>query len=134
MSIVNCPRCHRMFRRLGDRKICPGCQDQEEQAYAALCEWLQEHPGASVADASAATGVDEAMVLRLLRDGRVTLLELLRAEDQPTCRRCARPIAGGHMCPACARALGDALAGPLSEQPKQRASGSFRVDPHGRRE
>lgn len=134
MSIINCPRCHRMFRRLGERKICPTCQEEEEQAYARLCEWLRDHPGASVVEVAAATGVDEAMVLRLLRDGRITLLELVRAEDQPTCRRCATPIAGGHMCPACARALGDALAGPLSEGAKGRPSGSYRVDPHGRRE
>jgi hypothetical protein len=98
-----------MFRRQGERKICPGCVEEEDLAYGRLCDWLRAHAGASLAEAAAATGTDEAMAARLLRDGRVTLMDLVRPEDRPRCRSCDTPITGGQMCPACARTLGDAL-------------------------
>ncbi|MEB3196717.1 MAG: MerR family transcriptional regulator [Candidatus Sericytochromatia bacterium] len=109
MSLSNCTRCQRAFRRLTDAKICPACLEGDERAYQSVIAWLQQHPGDSLQRVASATGVAETVVLRLVREGRVSLLELLQPEDLPRCRRCGVAISGGMACRSCAQMLGEEL-------------------------
>jgi hypothetical protein len=112
-----------MFRKSLEHKVCPACLDADQDAYTRIAAWLSEHPGATLQEVAAATEVEEKVVLRLLRDGRLTVLEHLHADDHPRCRRCDTRIARGVMCGPCAEIFGASLidsAQSLRQSPSAR--------------
>ncbi len=75
-----CRSCGGLFPFL-PRGVCADCIDLRERRYADVREWLLETPGASIAQASEATGVEEALILEFLREGR---LEFVGAQHAGT--------------------------------------------------
>lgn len=109
MSFANCPRCHHIFRKSPENKICAACQTAEDAAYTKVANWLSDHPGATLREVAEATEVEERIISRLIREGRLTLLENLHADDQPRCRRCDVRITRGTMCPTCAQTFSESV-------------------------
>ena len=109
MSIANCTRCERVFRKLFDRKICPDCIQAEEEAYRLVVDFLEDHPGSALGQIAAGAGVEEAQILRFVREGRLTLLDKLGDGAQVACKRCEAPITSGQYCPRCFSEVGNAL-------------------------
>ena len=109
MSIANCTRCDRVFKKLYDRKICPDCIQAEEEAYRLVVDFLDAHPGSALGAIAEGAGVDEAQILRFIREGRLTLLDKLGAGAAVTCRRCAIEIPSGQYCASCFSEVGNAL-------------------------
>ena len=68
--LANCTRCGKVFQKIPGRKICPLCQEADEAAFSLVNQYVGDHPGAEVAEVAEKTGVEEALVLRFLRDGR----------------------------------------------------------------
>jgi predicted amidophosphoribosyltransferase len=120
MSIANCTRCGRMFQRTGTSRVCFECKEAEEQAYRLVRDYLEAHPGSDIASVAAGTGVDEAIVLKLLQDGRLVALGDLTSGMQTQCQRCGNPTNAGRYCPPCVELLGQALknsADVLADKP-----------------
>jgi hypothetical protein len=65
-----CRSCGGLFPFL-PRGVCADCIDLRERRYADVREWLLDSPGASIAQASEATGVEESLILEFLREGRL---------------------------------------------------------------
>lgn len=72
-SIEKCRECGNLFAFL-PRGVCGGCIDRREAAYEAVRDWLRENPGASVRDASEATGVEQSLIASFVREGRLELV------------------------------------------------------------
>lgn len=109
MSIANCSRCERVFKKLFDRKVCPACIQAEEEAYRLVVDFLDHHPGSNLGQIAEGAGVDEAQILRFIREGRLTLLDKLGEGATVDCRRCAAPIKSGQYCATCFAEVGNAL-------------------------
>lgn len=130
MSIINCVRCGRMFQKTTNSRVCMDCKDAEEQAYRLVRDYLEQHPGADIKSVAAGTGVDEAIVLKLLQDGRLVAMGDLAAGMSINCERCGGPTTSGRMCGACIELLGQAFknsADILSGTDKSAADNSSRI-------
>lgn len=78
--VESCTGCGGLFPFL-PRGICASCIDLRERRYQQVREWLIDNPGASVLDASAATGVEEALIMTFIRDGRLEFVGAQAATD-----------------------------------------------------
>ena len=110
MNLANCPRCHRVFQRSSERKVCQACLIDEEEALAAIRSYVETHPGCGKSDLLQALDLDEAILQRLLRDGRLAVLGEAAVGLSAGCRKCGAPmVSGGDFCKSCAEDLGRAL-------------------------
>src|SRR5699024_10050590 len=83
------------------RKICPDCHRKEEIAFKKVYHFLRQRKNreATVAEIVEATDVEEALVLKFLKENR------LRASQFPNlkypCGRCQTLILEGNYCQKC---------------------------------
>lgn len=85
-------------------EACPTCREEEEDAYSRLFDYMGHNPKASLPQASAATGVEEDVIRRMIRSGRLIGFESL-AMSVLTCQRCGTPLVTGKFCSVCRREL-----------------------------
>lgn len=117
--LVNCTRCGKMFQKLSSRKICPLCMEADEAAFEVARTYIDKHPGAEVAEVAEATGVEEALILRFLRDGRFTHWGAGRVVG---CTQCGKEIPfGDKLCTSCRETLAREL---FPEKKRPYTSGS----------
>ncbi len=102
-EIKNCPGCGKLYMEIG-RKLCADCYDQELRDEDTVAAYLREAGRASLEQICQDTGVKEAVVLRMIRRGRIT-----GGVSYP-CEACGRPIEAGRYCPACANQLQQELS------------------------
>lgn len=114
MSIANCSRCHQVFKKLYDRKVCPDCIQEEEDAYRRVVDYLEEHPGVALRDLAAGAQTEEKTILRFIRDGRITMADELAGDMLVDCKRCGTRIGSGHYCQKCLNEVGSQLREPLT--------------------
>lgn len=109
MSISNCIRCNRIYHKAPGVKICPDCLQAEDEAARRVRDHLDLYPETSREALLAETGVEPAMLTRLVRAGRfVTMGEAAMVVAEP-CRQCGTPQIAGKTCAACTEQMGDAL-------------------------
>lgn len=96
--------------------------------------YLREHKGASLFEVVEETGAEEALVLRLIREGRIIV------SDPPAiqCERCGKSISEGRFCNTCTSELTRGLMGDPkpSATPAANAQGRarFHLDPRKKRD
>lgn len=98
MNLKNCIRCGRVYAYDGF-SICQQCRRDDEEDFRKVKEYLNENPGANVAEVSEATGVDAKKIIQFLKDGRLEV----RDENNLLldCERCGKPIRTGRFCEKC---------------------------------
>lgn len=109
MSLANCSRCGQMFQRTGAGRVCFNCKEDEEQAYRLVRDFLEANPGSTIPAVAEGTGVDEAMIIRLLQEGRLVALGDLTNGLKIECRRCGVPTSSGKFCASCTEQIGQEL-------------------------
>ena len=116
-SIRQCTLCGRLFNSLG-RNICPACVTRIDECFELAREYLYNHPGADILELTTETGVDDKIILMLLREGRLSLGE---ASAILECEKCGKHIATGRYCKQCAKFLENTLSSviPKKEEPKR---------------
>ncbi|MCL6594388.1 MAG: hypothetical protein K6T31_10460 [Alicyclobacillus sp.] len=106
MPIANCKRCNRLFNKVR-RDICPVCVAEEDKAFEVVRAYLREHRDATIGEVAEQTGVDVALIIALIQDGRLIL------RDNPNihypCERCGAPTRAGRFCSTCAKQLSEEL-------------------------
>ncbi|HWP97545.1 MAG TPA: hypothetical protein VN426_11935 [Syntrophomonadaceae bacterium] len=70
-DLRNCPVCGRVFSYTGLLTVCTVCQNTEDAIYARIRQCIVEHPGANLLDVARETGIDGAIILRFIREGRL---------------------------------------------------------------
>ena len=108
MALENCSRCRKLFHRIS-KPLCPDCLVEAEKLAEKVVEYLRRHSGATLTEIADATGVDEAFVLDLLRDGRIEMASNVRPEL--FCRACGASIESGVYCAKCLDKFGKAFSG-----------------------
>lgn len=124
MELRNCPVCGRVFSYAG-RNLCPACARKEDEQYDIVADYLYRHPNATVSEVSAATDVDEELILRFLREGRLLVSD--GAAAGLYCESCGAPIRTGRLCQRCAEKLAKTVE-RLTTAPKPEAPPEHRSE------
>ena len=100
MGLRNCTQCGKLCME-NPSKLCPECYAQEEVHEHTIGEYLRETGKATIAQIHKDTGVDEKIIVRMLKSGRLFSEGLI---GYP-CDMCREPIYEGRLCTNCAHGL-----------------------------
>lgn len=95
--LKNCQECNRVFAH-PTRRLCEDCYQKEQESFAAVKDYLQEHPGAPVGEVSRETEVDLETIYEFIREGR---LDVVPGDVQLRCEICGDQISSGRVCSKC---------------------------------
>jgi hypothetical protein len=118
-KIRTCRWCRRLYQGISD-SFCPECVQKMDDAFVTVRAYLDSHPKANATDITKATGLEEKIVLQLLRDER--LQEYTHYTMR--CGVCGRAIEEGKFCGGCKKmmegfARANAPAGEKRREPRE---------------
>ncbi|MGE5495279.1 MAG: hypothetical protein ACM3S4_08290 [Burkholderiales bacterium] len=116
-KVRQCRQCGKLFTSLGS-DTCPACAEEMDEYFRKVKNYLYDHPEANVTDISEGAQVPEKLVLRFLKEGRLSVDESVCALE---CERCGAPISAGRYCKKCQGALQSAFKRVIPEQPARQA-------------
>lgn len=99
-ELSNCPKCGRLFVK-NLASICNECRKEEEKKFEIVYQYIRkkENRTATVTEISEATGVEEELIMKFVKEGR------LRPTHFPNlgypCDRCGKQIQRGKLCDQC---------------------------------
>ena len=69
-KMKNCSSCGKVFVSINNARICMDCRAKEEQWERTIVEFVRDHPKSTIAEIVEATGVQEPVIRRMIREGR----------------------------------------------------------------
>lgn len=108
-----CPECggEMIFKGVGEYQ-CEQCKAVVYDDYGKVRLYVEQHPGATISDAEAGTGVPHKIIRQLLREERLEVAA--NSRSFLSCRGCGVQIRSGDFCPQCAAKQ------PKTEDPRLR--------------
>ena len=100
MDIIQCKFCKRPFQSINS-KICPSCLEQIDKDFIVVRDYIYDNKKADIDEVSEETGVNKAIVLHLLREGRLQIVSAESSGGLLFCEVCKKPISKGRLCEAC---------------------------------
>ncbi len=100
LTIATCKRCGKLFQST-ITELCPNCVRKDEAVFDEIKIYLRANQNANIADIVKALDVDEELVFKFLREGRLIATNKM---SYP-CTGCGKPIASGKYCPNCLKNL-----------------------------
>ncbi len=116
-KVQQCRQCGRIFTSLGS-DTCPACAEEIDEYFRKVKNYIYDHPDANVTEISEGVKVPEKLVLRFLKEGRLSVDESVYALE---CERCGAPISAGRYCKKCQGLLQSAFRRVVPEQPERQA-------------
>ena len=101
-ELINCGKCGRMFSSDGGQKFCSKCRTNDEDDFLIVREYIYDNPNSTASEVAEETGVDEAKILKFLRQGK---LQLKGDGVGYPCERCGKSINTGKFCDPCSQEL-----------------------------
>lgn len=102
MSYHNCPGCgHLVTEQPEGELLCKDCAKEQGDPYKRVRDYVYDHRGATVLETEEATGVSRSLILRYVKEGRISLMEGRSMLN--TCRDCGVLLDYGHYCKDCKR-------------------------------
>ena len=108
MGLANCRECGDLFVQVS-RDICDRCFKEQEAILQKVQRYIKDHPNLSLSEVAEATEVDEALVLKFIRENRL-VLSASSVETMLNCESCGARIISGRLCAMCRAQLGAGLA------------------------
>lgn len=71
MPVVNCRACGNPFHGGLNEPLCPVCKEKEIEMFQVVRAYIRDHPSAKLDEIAEATGIDERVILRFIKQGRV---------------------------------------------------------------
>jgi len=98
-KLKNCQKCGRVYQaeEIG-QKFCARCMTDDEDTFLKVREYIYDNPQTNVMEVSEELEVDEDLILKWLRQGR---LELKGEGVGYECDRCGKSIQSGRFCKDC---------------------------------
>ena len=116
-KMKNCSSCGKVFIAINNSRVCPDCREKEEQWEKEIIEYVREHPKSQIPEIVEATGVQEPIIRRMIREGRFLSSNV---ELFYPCEKCGSPIQKGQYCDKCQKEMREELQSAIG---KQSASG-----------
>jgi len=98
LNVTNCPKCGRLMQK-GIRSVCPVCHQEVEAQYEKCLKYLRDNRKCTLGELSEATGVTTAQITKFIREGRISIAELVNMSYE--CEVCGTAIRDGHLCEPC---------------------------------
>ncbi|WP_102026683.1 TIGR03826 family flagellar region protein [Salirhabdus sp. Marseille-P4669] len=107
-ELANCPRCNALFVK-SVRDVCNNCFKEEEAQFEKVYTYVKkkENRKASVSEVSEATGVEERLIMKFIKQKRLSTVQFPNLSYG--CERCGSPIQEGKLCSNCRGELYDDL-------------------------
>ncbi|USK54627.1 hypothetical protein LIS82_24300 [Cytobacillus solani] len=104
-ELTNCPNCNDIFVKNQFREICQNCWKEEEKAYETVYQFIRkrENRAATMEQVVSATGVEEELILKFIKTGRLKLTQFPNL-GYP-CDKCGAIIRTGKLCDHCSEVL-----------------------------
>lgn len=104
-ELANCPKCNTLFVETQFRSVCDACHKVEEKAYETVYAFLRkrENRKALLHEVEEGTGVDEALILKFIRNGRIQLTNFPNLGYN--CEKCGKMIREDKICEGCKKDL-----------------------------
>ncbi len=104
-EIMNCPKCNALFVKSGLNELCMNCYNEEETAFNRVYQFLKkrENRAATMDQIVEATDVDEPLLLKFVKSGRLKLAQFPNL-GYP-CDQCGHIIREGRLCERCRSGL-----------------------------
>ncbi|GHV08006.1 hypothetical protein FACS1894217_09790 [Clostridia bacterium] len=111
MDFKTCRTCGKIFSYKGSY-VCPDCVKEEDKKFTLVRNYMFDNPVATMADISEACDVDEEIITRWLREGR-----LVARDSAPLlkCAKCGKSIMGGMYCQSCSDKFSTQIGGVARE-------------------
>ncbi|MDQ0227145.1 hypothetical protein CHH83_08010 [Bacillus sp. 7586-K] len=108
-ELSNCPKCNTLFVKTQFRSVCDACFKEEEKAYETVYKFLRkrENRKALLHEVVEGTGVDEDLILKFIRNGRIQLSNFPNL-GYP-CEKCGKSIREGRICDSCTSDINEQL-------------------------
>lgn len=103
-ELANCVRCNQVFVK-SVRDICLDCHREEEKAFEKVYKFLskRENREATLQEIVKATDVDEALIIKFIRDNRLRTSQFPKLSYP--CESCGIPIVSGTLCANCSDSI-----------------------------
>lgn len=104
-ELANCPKCGEIFVKTQFRDICQKCWKEEEIAFETVYQFIRkrENRAATIQQVVEATGVEEELIFKFIRTGRLILTQFTNL-GYP-CDKCGKLIREGKLCETCIEVL-----------------------------
>ncbi len=116
MELSNCKKCGKLFSPKVSEEVCPVCRDEEEEKFQKVKDYLWDHPKATVEEVHEETGVEEELIIKFVKDGRLIAEGLDLENIVLECERCGTAIANGRFCSSCKDELVDGFTGETEDK------------------
>ena len=128
-ELANCPRCGAIFAKIKIRDMCQACFQEEEKLFEKVYEFIRrkENRTATIEQVIEATGVDEDLIYKYIKNGRLRLVQFPNLGYK--CEKCGSLIREGILCESCIDDLRNQLeAYHEEEQRKQEIEARNRMN------
>ncbi len=124
-KLRNCRKCNRLFSAAEGVSLCSRCNDEVDDEFTKVREYIYDNKSASVKDVSHNTGVETDIILKWIREGKIVLGD---HSSISFCERCDAPSDGNRFCPKCVHELSVGLKSGLTEKAQpQRPKGGMHI-------
>ncbi|WP_153126680.1 TIGR03826 family flagellar region protein [Peribacillus tepidiphilus] len=119
-ELTNCPKCDKLFVQTKFRDVCDTCFKEEEKIFEMVYKYIRkkENRTATMAQVVEDTGVDEELLIKFVKTGRLKLAQFPNL-GYP-CEKCGATIKEGKLCGSCAELLRSELSSFQKEEARKR--------------
>ncbi len=109
-ELLNCPNCGSLYVKTNLRDVCEKCYKEEEIAFETVYSFIRkkENRTATIFEASEGTGVEEELIIKFIRIGKLKLAQFPNL-GYP-CQKCRTIIREGILCDDCSKELRSELS------------------------
>ncbi|MEA3320511.1 MAG: TIGR03826 family flagellar region protein [Bacillota bacterium] len=120
-QLDNCPSCGQIYVKNAFREVCETCYKEEEAKYQTVYKYIRqrENRTASMDQVVEDTGVEEYLIIKFIRKGRIQLVHFPNLGYQ--CDRCGRIIREDKLCQGCKKDIHGQLSQLEREEERKRA-------------
>ncbi|MDW7663174.1 MAG: MerR family transcriptional regulator [Bacillota bacterium] len=111
-ALKNCKKCGRLFQADNGVSLCSRCNEDIDDEFTRVREYIYDNPSSSVKDVSSGTGVHTDAILKWIREGKIVLGS---NSNIAFCERCGEPTTGSRFCPKCVKDLATGLKAGLED-------------------
>mgnify|MGYP000971625540 CR=1 FL=1 len=112
-KMKNCSSCGKVFVSINNSRICVDCREKEEQWEKQIVEYVRDHPKSQIPEIVEATGVQEQVIRRMIREGRFLASHV---DIFFPCEKCGAPIQKGQYCDKCQKEMREELTAAIAKK------------------
>lgn len=115
-----------MFSSVDGATLCSRCNENVDDDFIIVREYIYDNPSSSLKDISDGTGVETESILKWIREGKIVLAS---SSSIGFCEKCNEPTNGERFCPKCASELKLKLVVEPGTEPERKFGGMHIKDP-----